>query len=121
MEKAGEIAKKGGTGANQNRSLADVAPHDICGLKKLPDLGITRDQSSRYKALANAPDEVFESAIGSTTSKPTPRGITPWPSPHARVERPSPETSVFNTVVSAFLPRPPYLLLMDTPSPPCGT
>lgn len=73
MEKAGEIAGKGGNGSNQHG--ANVAPCDISSKNTLSDLGITRDQSSRYKALANAPDEAFESAIGSTASKPTPRGI----------------------------------------------
>lgn len=74
MEKAGEIAGKGGNGSNQHG--ANLVSREVCSQKTLADLEITYDQSSRYKALANAPDEAFESAIGSTVSKPTPRGST---------------------------------------------
>lgn len=77
MEKAGEIAKKGGTGAHRHQKSTDIARDDICKPQTLKDLDITLDQSSRYKALANAPDDAFESAIGSTTSKPTPTHCAP--------------------------------------------
>ncbi len=73
MEKAGEIAGKGG---DRKSDKIKVAHDDFDKQKTLHDLAITKDQSSRYKALANAPDEAFESAIGSTASKPTPRGST---------------------------------------------
>lgn len=70
MEKAGEIAKHGGSPGNQY-TIGKVAPHDLCSQKTIADLEITKDQSSRYKALANAPDD------GGSVSRPPCNAFTP--------------------------------------------
>ncbi len=69
MEKAGEIAGKGGNGSNQHG--ANLVSREVCSQKTLADLEITYDQSSRYKALANAPDD------GGSVSRPPCNAFTP--------------------------------------------
>jgi len=112
-EKAGEIAKKGGTGANQNRSGADIARDDICKPQTLKDLDITLDQSSRYKALANAPDDAFESAREHLLSTRVDKPLTT--SPHARGSAqcviPEPVMRTFFTPRARERPGEPYKTL----------
>ena len=60
MEQAGEIAGKGG---DRKSEKIKVAHDDLDNPKTLTDLEITKDQSARYKALANAPDEAFKLGV----------------------------------------------------------
>ena len=52
----GQRATRGGDGRNQHRGSS----HDTTTLS---EIGITRDQSSRYQQLAAMPDEHFETAV----------------------------------------------------------
>lgn len=59
MEKAGEIQSRGGNRGNRSTGSHSgiIAHDDIAKPKTIKDLDITLDQSSRYKALANAPED----------------------------------------------------------------
>ncbi len=56
----GERANRGGTGANQHEQTSQRA---TSAEPTLSDLGLTRDQSSRYQRLAAMPEEHFEAAV----------------------------------------------------------
>jgi hypothetical protein len=55
---------------------------------QLSDLGITRDQSSKWQQLANVPDAEFEKAVSSHGPKPTTEGIIHSSRPPKPVEAP---------------------------------
>lgn len=61
--------KEPGPGRGRKKASDDATP-----LTTLADLGITRDESSRYQKLANMPDDHFETAID--TAKATAGEVT---------------------------------------------
>lgn len=63
--KCGEMLKEGaknGTRAGRGRAEKEMS-HDTTFVPTLPDIGISRDQSSRWQKLADMPEEHFETAV----------------------------------------------------------
>ncbi len=58
---AGTVESKGGDRGNRYSSKVDS--DDFAKPATLSEIGITKDESSRYQKLANMPDEHFETAI----------------------------------------------------------
>jgi hypothetical protein len=72
MEKAkGAMGNPGGQGAPVVRSQDATAQAP----KTLSDLGINKTQSSRYQALANIPEDIFEQHLADPVSKPSTVGL----------------------------------------------
>lgn len=69
MAATGQRLKPGDAG----RSKANISPKSSG--TTLVDLGITRDQSSKWQQLANVPEEEFERAVNGDGPKPTTEGI----------------------------------------------
>jgi|SRR5580765_2025667 len=73
--KAGELLsgmKQTGSRVSDNGSNRGVAQDDT---PTLSDLGISRDQSSKWQQLAAVPDHQFESALRDPAAKPSTKGI----------------------------------------------
>jgi hypothetical protein len=70
MKERGERAGPSNGGANIPMVSRNATP-----LQTLPDLGITRDQSSKWQKLARVSEDAFESALGDPTEKPSTIGI----------------------------------------------
>ena len=64
----GQLAGRDSSGDRQSRPPEDQPP-------TLAELGITKDESSRFQRLADVPDETFEEAIADPAVKPTPAKI----------------------------------------------
>lgn len=60
-QQRGEIAERGNI--NGNNQYGNVSKGNISSVKTLSDIGISRKESSVFKAIASIPDEVFESSI----------------------------------------------------------
>ena len=68
MKETGNRDAGGGDRRSSSRPTTMIPP-------KLSDLGITRDQSSKWQQLANVPAAEFERAVNSDGPKPTTDGI----------------------------------------------
>ncbi len=75
---AGAIADIVRGGPTQWGRTRAAAPARSRGATTLKELGISKDQSSRWQALAGVPDEDFEAALGGEV-KPTTNGIIAKP------------------------------------------
>lgn len=75
-----------GTGSNQYQ-LAEVRSRATTAPKTLSDLGITKDQSSKWQRLAAVPEAEFEAAVSQPGAKPSTHHIlTPKQEPPARMD-----------------------------------
>lgn len=74
--KAGQLLKKMEKAAGKRTDL--VARGDQVGRKTLSEMGVSKDQSSRWQALADVPEEEFEAALGGD-EKPSTTGIIAKP------------------------------------------
>lgn len=64
--RAGEMLKEGAeNGDRQTKGRPEKTNHDDCiSAPTLKEIGITQNQSTRWQAMANIPEEEFEQAIG---------------------------------------------------------
>ena len=70
----GQLLKE--MGRNGERAAAEKGrPSKVSDAPTLPDLGITRDQSSQYQKLADIPEEEFEEAISDPCTMPSTEGV----------------------------------------------
>ena len=75
MKEAGQRQTKGDNGRN-SRAMSRATTLPPTPPPSLKDLGITRDQSSKWQQLANVPQKEFERAVnGDGGPKPTTEGI----------------------------------------------
>jgi len=70
-QEAGEIERRGGNRGNQYTG-GNIAPVNIA---KVADLGISPDQSSKWKKLADVPEDQFEDALRDPVTKPSTASI----------------------------------------------
>ena len=94
----------------QGRRTDLVERHDEvdAGPKTLSDMGISRDQSSRWQQLADGPDEQFEGALASAAKSATAGIIKAAAQPRiARVYSPAGRTPVQPPVRARLFPGRP--------------
>lgn len=72
MKGSGQLQKQGDSGGNRKQTSGSPTSAPAA---KLADLGITRDQSSKWQQLAAVPKEHFEKAVKSPGPAPSTEGI----------------------------------------------
>lgn len=85
--RAGELLRDGKRdGSVRPKGKSHVASNDMREEAKLSDLGITRDQSSKWQALAEVPEEQFEQALRDPVTKPSTARLISKPKDQPKID-----------------------------------